>query len=203
MTEAATMEPEETITQEPETNEPTETEKNAEKLDRLQHWRRELLAAETECREIEADYLSSKETTNDLKKQFDGAQARVRAIVRRGTELDQGTLPFTEDQMDDDPEPLIDEGGAMPVGSIGLTAKQVALFAEADVKTVADLEGLMNGEGIDSVPGFGQVTVDKITDKYMAFREQHPVPVPEETDEETSDAESNEDTESETEAEAD
>lgn len=80
-----------------------------------------------------------------------------------------------------------DEGAAMPIAALkefGLSEKKCEALAESkfEIKTVGDLERTIreNEWWHRDIKGFGETTIDKLTEALTEFRLTYPVPVPEE-----------------------
>lgn len=58
----------------------------------------------------------------------------------------------------------------------GLTESKAEKLAEADIRTVADLEAKINAGRLKEIRGIGDAALDKIQDAVLAWRETNPAP---------------------------
>lgn len=58
----------------------------------------------------------------------------------------------------------------------GLTESKAEKLAEADIRTVADLEACINAGRLMKIKGIGEKAIDKIADAVLAWREKNPAP---------------------------
>lgn len=62
------------------------------------------------------------------------------------------------------------------LAKFGLTESKAEKLAEANIRTIADLEACIQAGRLQQIRGIGDVAVDKITDAVLAWREQNPAP---------------------------
>lgn len=94
-----------------------------------------ILAKERDVRVLEGNYLDAKEEAADAKKAFEAADKALRSLIARGPDP-QRPLPFGE------PVKEPDAWRKAPLSDLGLTDKQLDLFAESGVTTIGGLEDL-------------------------------------------------------------
>lgn len=125
---------------------------------------RELMAA---TREFE----SSKEDASSKKKFMEELGKRLSYLIARGPDYQQ-KLPFEANENSDqvtDSQPDNAWREVPVVDALSLTAKQLDKLDEAGVRTMGQLEDLRGGDGLGSIHGFGQATIDKIEDQSLAW----------------------------------
>lgn len=69
-----------------------------------------------------------------------------------------------------------DPGKTALLTVLGATEKQIEKFQMEDIRTVCDFERALNDRSIEKVRGIQERTMDKLKDKLIEWRSQHPVP---------------------------
>jgi len=109
--------------------------------------------------------------------------SRSSASVGRGSAAtrNQSTDPGTVSQSggysrEATPAGPVDLGKSALLDVLGATDKQIEKFQMEDIRTVCDFERALNDQTIEKVRGIQERTMDKLKDKLIEWRMQHPVP---------------------------
>lgn len=148
----------------------------AEKLDRLNSYRKQLSEAEREVHSARNAVESLREQQKSAKERLDEALSNLCYVVRQNP--DQKTLPFPEVTEGVAATCDQDLAGATPLSKIGITESVLEKLSRFDVQTVAQLEAFAaSGKLVPkSIKGLGETAINKVTDKLLAFRQEHPRP---------------------------
>jgi len=141
----------------------------------LQHYE-EIRELNRELIEATREFESSKADASAKKKFVDELGKRLSYLIARGPEFQQ-KLPFASSEKpvqaeaESPPAPQPDNSwrNAPVAEALSLTAKQLERLEEAGVRTIGQLEDLRGGDGLGSIRGFGQATVDKIEDQVLEW----------------------------------
>lgn len=110
-----------------------------------------------------SQWVVAKEDASEAKKTYDGLVSQLNILIHRGPDL-QATLPFnnaTDPTNGGEDESWRD---ATVIDALSLSPGQYSKLEEAGVTTIGQLEDLRAGDGLASIKGFGQATVDAIED---------------------------------------
>lgn len=141
----------------------------------LQHLE-EIRKLNRELTEATREFESSKADASAKKKFVDELGKRLSYLISRGPEFQQKLL-FAASEKSDQAEPVTPPAtqpdnswrNAPVADALSLTAKQLERLEEAGVRTIGQLEDLRGGDGLGSIHGFGQATVDKIEDQVLEW----------------------------------
>ena len=154
------------------------TKKAAEKEPQTEGWDNKIIRLEKECVIAEGQYLKSKETTKELKTEFDGRVMILRSAIRAAYTpmplFDNGNGKKEPPKKEDDKTPRTDKDAlAQPLGpilSIDLAPKALEMIENAGMKTVGDMAKWTEGGGrLSDLKGIGPSKADKIVKALDAF----------------------------------
>jgi DNA-directed RNA polymerase alpha subunit len=123
----------------------------------------------TQVIEARGEWASAKEDAAEAKKSYDGLVSQLQLLIGRGPDM-QGKLEFPDDE-----EATPDDAwrDAQIVDALALSVGQYEKLEEAGITTVGQLEDLRAGDGLDSIKGFGQATIDKIEDQIIEWLDEN------------------------------
>lgn len=124
--------------------------------------------AERDVADLLLNAEDAKTTASAAKKSFETADASLRALIRRGADV-QGTLPGMDGSED--------AWRHLPLSEMNIDGALHDNLVEADIKTIGDLSDVMNDRGVtwhNTITGVGEKAVEKVEQLFDAFWTEHP-----------------------------